>query len=100
MGNPKRHRLNCDKCGAPSQGENDMSCIGSCMDCAEYDFTDNILGLMEKGSVPYKRWRVAYLMSHPGRPKYTTPPPAWIPNMSSLQMRSVIKGKISPAGME
>jgi hypothetical protein len=70
------------------------------MDCAEYDLKDNLLGLMEKGSVPYKRWRAAYIVSNFGRPKNTTPPPAWIPNISSLQLRSTIHGIISPAGMD
>lgn len=84
MGDNKRDTLWCRKCDALSKGEGDFTCIGSCMDCAEYDLVDNLLGLWDEASVPYKRWQVAYNLSRPGRPRNTTPPAGWKINELTL----------------
>lgn len=65
----------CGRCGTPSRFIGDMSCIGICGTCGEWALVDNLFGLVDPQSVPYKRWKVAYQMSRPGRPRITTPTP-------------------------
>lgn len=95
MGKPQRHALECRTCGLPRKHDGDMSCTGQCPACGETALVENIRGLTDPQSVPYKQWRIAWSVSHYGRPAKSTPPPGWIPRTSSLQMRSVIPGRHS-----
>lgn len=62
----------CDRCGTVARFSGDMSHIGICEECSEWALVDNLRGMVDKESVPYKRWLVAHQMSRPGRPgKYT-----------------------------
>ena len=80
----KRSAPWCDRCGTPSLTDGHMSHIGICPDCGEWALVDNLYGLTDPQSVAYKRWKVAYQISKPGRPKITTPTPAQLVAITSL----------------
>lgn len=63
----------CDRCGTVARFRGDMSWLGICPECSEWALVDNLRGMVDKQSVPYKRWLVAHQMSKPGRPKKYTP---------------------------
>lgn len=63
----------CDRCGTVARFYGDMSCIGICEECSEWALVDNLRGMVDKQSVPYKRWLVAHQMSNMGRPAKYTP---------------------------
>lgn len=63
----------CGRCGIVSRFIGDMSCIGICEDCSHWALVDNLRGMVDKQSVPYKRWLVAHQMSRMGRPRKYTP---------------------------
>lgn len=63
----------CDRCGTVARFIGDMSCIGICPECSEWALVDNLRGMVDKQSVPYKRWLVAHQMSRMGRPRKYTP---------------------------
>lgn len=90
MAGSKQGSYDCRSCGIIRQDDYHLSHTGQCPDCGEFHLVENIYGLVDPGSVPYKRWEVAYRVSHYGRPRNTPPPAAWIPRMASLQLRSVI----------
>lgn len=69
----KRSAPWCGRCGTPSRFIGDMSHIGICEECSEWALVDNLRGMVDKQSVPYKRWLVAHQMSHMGRPRKYTP---------------------------
>jgi hypothetical protein len=78
----------CGRCGSVAEAYGDMSCIGICPQCGEWALVDNLHGLTDPQSVPYKRWKVAYQMSKPGRPRNTTPTQAQL-----MAIRSVLDKK-------
>src|SRR6478672_3933191 len=74
----------CDRCDTVARFYGDMSCIGICPECGEWALVDNLRGMVDKQSIPYKRWLVAYQMTKPGRPRNTTPSPAQLMAIRSV----------------
>lgn len=80
----------CARCGIPAKAYGDMSCVGICQICGEWAVIDNLYGLIDPQSVPYKRWKVAYQMSKPGRPANTTPTAAQLSAIAGLIAKNLI----------
>lgn len=74
----------CDRCGTLARFSGDMSCVGICEICGQIALVDNLWGLTDPQSVPYKNWLVKYQMSRPGRPRNTTPTPAQLNQLMSV----------------
>lgn len=86
----KQGSIDCRDCGTLRTSDYGFSHRGLCPDCGETHLVENLHGLTDPQSVPYKNWRFQWEVSAYGRPRNTTPPPAWIPNMSSLQVRHAL----------
>lgn len=78
----------CDRCDTVARFYGDMSCIGICSECGEWALVDNMRGMADKQSVPYKRWLVAHQMSSMGRPKKYTPNAAQLDAIRSVHARN------------
>lgn len=77
----KHGAVDCWKCGVLASEHGEMTGTGQCIDCAQADLVDNMVGLTIPGSVPWKRWEAAYAISHPGRPKIITPTAEFLANL-------------------
>lgn len=67
----------CRECDTIPVPPATLSATGLCEPCWTTLLTDNARGLRDEHSDAYRRWRVAYRISLPGRGAFTTPSPAY-----------------------
>lgn len=81
MGRVRHGRYGCRRCLREIPHVGYLSCTGHCLPCAFALVEENLRGLADPQSVPYKRWQIEYAKSVPGCPKITTPPSGWTPRV-------------------
>lgn len=78
MGRSKCGLIGCDRCGDRRPIDNFLSLTGLCGQCSEEVLRENEYGLRDPESVAYKKWKLAYRVSRPGRPGITLPSKGWL----------------------